>query len=133
VQLHKSFPTFYGTRRFTTVFTKPSTNPYFEPEQSSPYHPILSKIHFNNVLSTHQRLGLPGGLFHSGFPINILYVPFLSHSCCMYCPSHPPEDCQVIKLLLTQFSLTSYHFISLRSKYSPQNPVLKHPQSTFLP
>jgi hypothetical protein len=27
-----------------------------------------------------------------------------------------------------QFSPTSCHFISLRSKYSPQNPVIKHPQ-----
>jgi hypothetical protein len=32
-----------------------------------------------------------------------------------------------------QFSPTSYHFIPLRSKYSPQRPVLKHPQSMFLP
>jgi hypothetical protein len=31
-----------------------------------------------------------------------------------------------------QFSQTSCHFISLRSKYSPQHPVLKHPQSMFL-
>jgi hypothetical protein len=28
-----------------------------------------------------------------------------------------------------QFSPTSCHFIPLRSKYSPQHPVLKHPQS----
>jgi hypothetical protein len=27
-----------------------------------------------------------------------------------------------------QFSPTSYHIIPLRSKYSPQHPVLKHPQ-----
>jgi hypothetical protein len=26
-----------------------STGPYFEPDPSSPYHPILSKIHFNTV------------------------------------------------------------------------------------
>jgi hypothetical protein len=32
-----------------------------------------------------------------------------------------------------QFSTTSYPFIPLRSKYFPQHPVLKHPQSTFLP
>jgi hypothetical protein len=32
-----------------------------------------------------------------------------------------------------QFSPTSYDFIPLRSKYSPQHPVLKHPQSMFLP
>jgi hypothetical protein len=28
-----------------------------------------------------------------------------------------------------QFSPTSCHFASLRSKYSPQYPALKHPQS----
>jgi hypothetical protein len=27
---------------------------------------------------------------------------------------------------------TTRHFVSLRSKYSPQCPVLKHPQSVFL-
>jgi hypothetical protein len=31
-----------------------------------------------------------------------------------------------------QFSPTSCHFISLRSRYSPQHPILKHPQSMFL-
>jgi hypothetical protein len=29
--------------------------------------------------------------------------------------------------------MPSRHFISLRSKYSSQHPVLKHPQSTFPP
>jgi hypothetical protein len=33
-----------------------------------------------------------------------------------------------MKLFIMQFSPTSCHFISLRSKYSPQNLVLKHPQ-----
>jgi hypothetical protein len=32
-----------------------------------------------------------------------------------------------MKLLIMQFSPISCHFISLRSKYSPQHPVLKHP------
>jgi hypothetical protein len=31
-----------------------------------------------------------------------------------------------------QFCPTSYHFISLRSKYPPQHPIFKHPQSVFL-
>jgi hypothetical protein len=38
-----------------------------------------------------------------------------------------------MKHLIMQFSTTFRHFISLRSKYSPQHPVLKHPQSMFLP
>jgi hypothetical protein len=32
-----------------------------------------------------------------------------------------------------QLSPISYHFIPVRSKYSPQHPVLKHPQSMYLP
>jgi hypothetical protein len=28
---------------------EPSTDPYSESEQSNPYHPILSKIHFNVI------------------------------------------------------------------------------------
>jgi hypothetical protein len=34
---------------------------------------------------------------------------------------------------MTQFSPTSYRFIPLRSKYPPQHPVLKHPQSMLFP
>jgi hypothetical protein len=32
-----------------------------------------------------------------------------------------------------QSSPTSRHYLPLRSKYSPQHPVLRHPQSTLLP
>jgi hypothetical protein len=38
-----------------------------------------------------------------------------------------------MRLLIMQFSPASYHFIPLRSKYSPQNPVLIHPQSILFP
>ena len=30
-----------------------------------------------------------------------------------------------------QFSPLPYHLVPLRPKYSPQHPVLKHPQPTF--
>jgi hypothetical protein len=44
--------------------------------QISPAHTAhTSKIHVL-ILSTHLRLGLPSGLFPSGFPTNFLY-PFL--------------------------------------------------------
>jgi hypothetical protein len=33
-----------------------------------------------------------------------------------------------MKLLIMQFSPNSRHVISLWTKYSPQHPVLKHPQ-----
>jgi hypothetical protein len=40
---------------------------------------------------------------------------------------------QIMKLLIMQFYPASCHFILLRSKYSPQHPVLKHTQSAFFP
>jgi hypothetical protein len=38
---------------------------------------------------------------------------------------------QVMENLIMPFSPTSYYFIPIRFKYSPQHPVLKHPQSVF--
>jgi hypothetical protein len=40
-QLVKKFPAFYGTRRFIPVITDPTTGPYPQPNESSPYFPIL--------------------------------------------------------------------------------------------
>jgi hypothetical protein len=43
------------------------------------------------ILSTHLRLGLPTGLFPSGFPTKYLTrVPLLPHLCYMPCLSHRP-------------------------------------------
>jgi len=39
---------------------------------------------------------------------------------------------QVMKLLIMQSPPAYHHFLPLRSRYSPQHAVLKHPQSTFL-
>jgi hypothetical protein len=36
-----------------------------------------------------------------------------------------------VKILIMQFSASSYHFIPLRSKYSPQHHAFKYPQSVF--
>jgi hypothetical protein len=58
---------------------EPSTGPCPEPDRSSPYHPILS-LRSILILSTHLRLGLPNGLFPSGFPTNILYAFLVSPS-----------------------------------------------------
>jgi hypothetical protein len=41
-------------------------------------------------LSTHIHLGLPSGLFSSGFPANILYTFLFSILCYIPCPAHPP-------------------------------------------
>jgi hypothetical protein len=39
---------------------EPSTDPYPEPGQSNPYHPIRS-LRFVLIFSTYLRLGLPNG------------------------------------------------------------------------
>jgi len=36
-----------------------------------------------------------------------------------------------MKLLIMQFSASSYHLYPLMSKYTPQHPVLKHPCFVF--
>ena len=78
LQLVKKFPTFYGTQKVPYCIQK-----------CPPTAPILSQInslHTSNltsyrsilILSSHLRLGLPSGLFPSGFPTKTVYTPLLS-------------------------------------------------------
>jgi hypothetical protein len=68
---------------------EPSTGPYFEPDKFSPYNSILFiySLRSNLILSSHLRLGLPSGLFPSGFATDILYR-FLSSPIRATCTSH---------------------------------------------
>jgi hypothetical protein len=53
-------------------------------------NPIHTSLRSILILSTHLRLGLPSGIFPSGFPTNILYAfNLLPHSCYMPRPFHP--------------------------------------------
>jgi hypothetical protein len=58
---------------------EPSTGPYPESDESSPYDPIYF-FKTLPVLPCHLRLGLPNGLFLSGFPTKTLYAFILSHA-----------------------------------------------------
>jgi hypothetical protein len=131
--------------------------PFMDPESSLPFsqHHVLvpnldrinpvhtipssfSKIHFNRPIilpttpnSSYWRLSPPG------FPTKPLQAFFYS-SMCAICPAHfilfyviILITLQVMTFLIIQFSPTSYHFIPLRPKYSPQHSVLKRPQSAF--
>ena len=67
LQLVKKFPAFYGTQRFITALTSVShlSLSWASPIQSIYPHPTSWRSIL--ILSTHLCLGLPSGLFPSGF------------------------------------------------------------------
>ena len=70
---------------------------HYRIHKCTPPVPVLSQLdpvhtptsHFLKILilSSHLRLGLPSGLFPSGFHINTQYTPLLSPICSI-CPAH---------------------------------------------
>ena len=87
LQLVKKFPAFHGTRRFITALTsvRHLSLSWASPVQSIYPHPTSWRSIL--ILSTHLCLGLPSGLFPSGFPNKNLYTP-LSSPICATCPGH---------------------------------------------
>ena len=77
-QLVKKFPGFHGTRRFITAFTSARhlSLSWARLIQPMPPHPTSWRSML--ILSSHLCLGLPSGLFPSGFPTKTLYTPLLS-------------------------------------------------------
>ena len=101
--------------------------------------PILSNIdpihapHFTSrksilILSYYLRLGLPSGLFLSGFPTKTLYALFLS-LILITCPAHLILDLKTRmifqstdhKLVVMQSSPLPCYLVPLRPKYPPQH------------
>ena len=78
LQLVKKFPAFHGTRRSITALTSVHhlSLSWASPIQSTYPHPTSWRSTL--ILSTHLRLGLPIGLFPSGFPTKTLYIPISS-------------------------------------------------------
>ena len=87
LQLVKKFPAFHRTRRFITALTsvRHLSISWGSPIQSIYPHPTSWRSIL--ILYTHLRLGLPSGLFPSGFPTKTLYTP-LSSPICTTCPAH---------------------------------------------
>ena len=87
LQLVKKFPAFHGTRRFITALTSVHhlSLSWANPIQSTYPHPTSWRSVL--IISIHLRLGLPSGLFPSGFHTKILYAPLFSPISAT-CPAH---------------------------------------------
>ena len=87
LQLVKKFPAFHGTRRFITTLTsvRQLSLSWASPIQSIYLHPTSWRSIL--ILSTHLHLGLPSGIFPSGFPTKTLYTPH-SSPIRATCPAH---------------------------------------------
>jgi hypothetical protein len=122
----------------------PSTDPRRDRDQWSPCISILSEI--NIKVSHHYASSFSIDLFPYGFSTNILLAflfPLIhatSHSLLVLLfliilikliEGHKLRSSSLCSPLKPP--ITWYHFISPWSKYSPQIPLLKHPQSPFLP
>jgi hypothetical protein len=141
-QLVKKFSAFYGTRRSITAFTSARQLSLSGASSIQSMPPHATSWRCALILSYHLRLGLPSGLFPSGFPTKILYTPPLSPYALhappiSFVPILPPEQ-----YLVSSTDREAPHYVvfsnpllllSLRPKCSPQHPVLKNPQHTFLP
>jgi hypothetical protein len=147
---------FYGHFLLTNQLTPWRQNPkvHHRNHNSPPTVPILSQVNplhtpqpisLRPILSpsSHLRLRLSSGPFSFGLSHqNPVHVTPLSRACHMPCPPHSPWFdlpnniwwwVQIMKLPTVQLSPFSRYFLPLRSKYSPQHPVLKHPQSMLFP
>jgi hypothetical protein len=82
--------------------------------RSPPLIPVLNKRHLQSLL---MRATCSAPFILLDLTVIIIFV----------------EALQAMKLLIMQSSLASRHFLPLRSKYFPQHPVLKQPQSMLLP
>jgi len=87
LQLVKKFRSFHETRKFITALTsvRHLSLSWVSPIQSIYPHPTSWRSIL--ILSTHLRLGHPGGLLPSGFPTKTLYTP-LSSPIRATCPAH---------------------------------------------
>ena len=79
LQLVKKFHAFYGIRRFITALTsvRHLSLSWANPIKSIYPHPTSWRSIL--ILSTHLRLGLPSGLFPSGFPTKTLQYTCTKH------------------------------------------------------
>jgi hypothetical protein len=115
-------------------------SPYPEPGDSTPHAPppaCLPQIHSNPILPFTPQCSKWCPSIRCSHQ-NPAHFSSHSHACHMPCPLHSPWFdlphtiwwwIQIMKLHTVQLSPVSHYFIPLRYNYSPQHPVIKHPQN----
>ena len=88
---------------------------------------ILSSTPGSSKWSLSHRFPHQNPVYASPLP-HTRYMPCPSHSSPFYRPKNIGWAVQIVQLLIMQFSPLPCYFFPRRSKYSPQHPVLKHPQ-----
>ena len=100
----------------------------------SPHPPSWKSI---LILSSHLRLCFPSGPFPTGFPTSsVPYTRYMAHPLNSSRFDHThfiSWGIQIIKFLIILFCPLPFYIDTFGPKYSPQHPILKHPQSPFLP
>jgi hypothetical protein len=134
VQPLGSLQAIYGTRRFITEFTR-ALHLYLSwarPIQSTTLSPISKRSIL--ILSTYVLVFLVVSFPLVFLPITYMRSAFLFSPFALHAPLTSSSSTsiytwrrvQIMQLLIMQFSSPCRHSIPLRSKYSPQYPVLKH-------
>ena len=120
----------------------PATCSHPEPHRSSPCPHIPLPEDPSYYYPPLIRLVLQIGLFPSGFPTKTLYTRLLSPIRAT-CPAHLirldfitltilSEEYRSLSSSLCSFPPFPSYLVPFRPKDSPQHPILKHPQPTFL-